>query len=128
MKEMVCIVCPNSCRLMVEEADGQIHVTGNQCNRGESFAKTELTSPVRTFSTTVCTAWPSVPVLPVRVSKEVPRDKIFAIMDVINHITVRNPVRRGDVIVENVLGLGADVIATSDCLWDVLSEEEKEYE
>ena len=37
MKELTCIVCPNGCRLMVEEADGGFRVTGNRCKRGEEF-------------------------------------------------------------------------------------------
>lgn len=34
MKELTCIVCPNGCRLMVEEAEGGFRVTGNRCKRG----------------------------------------------------------------------------------------------
>ena len=30
-KEFVCIVCPNSCHLTVEEKDGELKVSGNRC-------------------------------------------------------------------------------------------------
>ena len=89
MKEFVCITCPNSCRMQAELENGQWKVTGNKCKRGQQFAESEMTCPKRTFSTTVKTAWDSVPVIPVRVSREIPKDKIFQIMEEINHMTVR---------------------------------------
>ena len=70
MKELVCITCPNSCRMQAELENGQWKVTGNKCKRGQQFAESEMTCPKRTFSTTVKTAWDSVPVIPVRVSRE----------------------------------------------------------
>ena len=76
MREMTCITCPNGCTLSVEEKDGRIVVTGNQCPKGEAFAKSELTNPMRTISTTVSTRDPAVPVVPVRVSGEIPKGRI----------------------------------------------------
>lgn len=122
MKELVCITCPNGCHMTAELKEGQWKVTGNRCQRGQKFAEDEMTCPKRTFSTTVRTAWKEVPVIPVRVSKEVPKEKIFEIMDVINHTTVRKCIRRDDVLIPNVLGLDADVIVTSNCLKEYLDE------
>ena len=45
--EMVCIVCPNGCRLDVTQNGNEISVLGNKCKRGEAFARTELTAPTR---------------------------------------------------------------------------------
>ena len=123
MKELVCITCPNSCYMTVECKDGQWIVTGNRCPRGQKFAEDEMTCPKRTFSTTVKTAWKEVPVIPVRVSAEVPKEKIFEIMEVINHMTVRGSIGREEVLIPNVLGLDADVIVTSDCLKEYLAGE-----
>lgn len=128
MREIVCIVCPNSCRMTVEESRDGMVVTGNRCGRGETFARSELTCPVRTFSTTVRTAWDDVPVVPVRVTKEVPKERIFDIMEIINQMTVRKKMGVGDVLIENVLGLDADVIVTDSVLEQFLSEEEKRRE
>lgn len=116
MKEMVCITCPNSCRLKVELINGRWQATGNRCPRGQKFAEDEMTCPKRTFSTTVRTRWENVPVIPVRVSGEVPKEKIFDIMEILNHTTVRERLGRGDVLIADVLGLGADVIVTSSQL------------
>lgn len=125
MKALVCITCPNSCHMTVELKDGQWIVSGNRCARGEKFAVDEMTCPKRTFSTTVKTIWDAVPVIPVRVSSEIPKEKIFDVMELLNHMTVRQCIGREDVFIENVLGLGADVIVTSNCLKDYLEEELK---
>lgn len=105
--------------------DGAWIVTGNKCARGKKFAEDEMTCPKRTFSTTVKTAWNEVPVVPVRVSCEIPKERIFDVMEVINHTTVRQSIGRDDVLIPDVLGLGADVIVTSNCLKDYLEEEVK---
>ena len=42
MKELVCIVCPNGCRLQVDDEHGYT-VTGNRCPRGAAYGKTECT-------------------------------------------------------------------------------------
>lgn len=125
MKELVCITCPNSCRMTVEQKDGKWVASGNRCPRGQKFAEDEMTCPKRTFSTTVRTAWKEVPVLPVRVSQEIPKEKIFEVMEQINQTTVRECIGREDVLISNVLGLEADVIVTSDCLKEYLEEEDR---
>lgn len=122
MKELVCITCPNSCCMTAELVNGEWKVTGNKCKRGEAFAKSEMTCPMRIFSTTVRTAWAEVPVLPVRVSGEIPRDKIFEVAEKISKITVREPLGRGEILIPDVLGLSVDVIITSDCLKDYLDD------
>ena len=38
---------------------------------------------------------------------------MFEIMEEINKVTVEAPVRMGEIIIENVCGTGADIIATN---------------
>ena len=128
MKTMICITCPNGCRLTAEEKDGEIVVTGNTCKRGVDFAVAELTHPMRTISSTVRTTFPDVPVLPVRVSCEIPKERIFDVMKEINKIVVTRPIGAGDVVIPRVLGLDADVIATSNTLLQEERRREDEYE
>ena len=116
MKQLVCIGCPRGCRLTIDEKDGEYIVTGNTCPRGKEFAISEMTAPKRTIFSTVKTACPDVPVLPVRVSDDIPREKIFDVMREINAVTLKERIGRGDAVIKNVLGLGVDVIATSDLL------------
>ena len=116
MKELVCIVCPRGCTMTLEGEGKDVKVSGNTCKRGAEFAGSEMTEPKRTICTTVKTAFPDVPVLPVRVSKEIPKDRIFDVMAEINKVTVEKRVKRGDPIIKDVLGLGADIIVTSGVL------------
>ena len=117
MRELVCIGCPNGCSLRVERnADGGFDVTGNGCPRGREFAVSELTAPKRTICSTAATAFPESPVVPVRVSADIPKERIFDVMGEINKVRVTERLGRGDAVIKNVLGLGADVIITSDLL------------
>ena len=115
-KELVCIVCPRSCRMKIEMRDDEPFVTGNGCKRGKDFAVREMTDPRRTVCTTVRTSFPSVPVLPVRISGPIPKGKIFDLMKEVNRVTVTEPLRRGDIVISDILGLGVDLIATSSVL------------
>lgn len=123
IQELTCIVCPNGCTLRVEVLpDGGYAVTGNKCKRGVAFAKEELTAPRRVVCSTVRTVYPAAPVLPVRTAGGVPKEKMFDVMKEINKVVVRAPVARGGAVIENVLGLGVDIIATSN----ILQESERE--
>ena len=98
------------------EDSGEITVTGNSCKRGEKFARQELTDPRRTICSTVATAFREVPVVPCRVSAEIPKDMIFPVMKEIYRARVTKRIGRGEIIIPNVLGIGADIICTSDIL------------
>lgn len=113
---IVCITCPKGCTMTVTCDGDAIKVSGNACKRGEKFAQDELTNPMRTICSTVRTAFPEAPVLPCRVSSDIPKGEIMNVMQEINKAVVSEKLHRGDVIIQNVLGLGADVIATSDLL------------
>ena len=115
-KEILCIACPNGCRLSVEGDAENLVVSGNQCKRGVDFAKAEIANPTRTLTTTVRSSFPGVPVLPVRTAGEIPKGKIREVMQYINTITVNKPIGIGEAVVENVIGLGVNVIATSNIL------------
>ena len=47
-KELVCIVCPRSCRMTITSDGDELVVTGNTCKRGKEFAVSEMTDPRRT--------------------------------------------------------------------------------
>ena len=121
-KKLVCIVCPRLCRMTITSEGDELVVTGNTCKRGKEFAINEMTDPRRTVCTTVRTSFPSVPVLPVRVSGAIPKNKIFDLMHEVNRITVSKRIGREEVVVPNILDLGVDLIATSNILKDENNE------
>lgn len=119
IESLICIDCPNGCKLTVEVNGETLKVEGNRCKRGVSFAENEIFRPVRTISSTVKTTFKSVPVLPVRTGAPFDKARIFDVMKEINKIVISTPVKRGDVIIKNVLGLNTDVIAASGILEEI---------
>lgn len=116
MKELICVLCPNGCRLRVEKTAEGITVTGNRCGRGKDFAEAEITNPVRTVTTTVRTVFPETPVLPVRTDGEIPKGKIRDLIEAVNGITVAEPIGIGEAVLKDALGLGINVIAADNIL------------
>ena len=111
-KTMTCLECPRGCRLSID-AD-TLHVTGNVCRRGENFARAELTNPMRVLTTTVRIDAQAEKMLPVRTEDGIPKAKLFDAMKSIQKITVKAPVRVGDVIVPDLCGTGVALIATKN--------------
>lgn len=112
--ELICIVCPNGCKLTVNNDGTDVTVDGAKCPRGRKYAVSELTAPTRSLTSTVRTVFADKPVLSVRTDGEIPKDKIFAVMKAINSVTVTEKLSRGDVVIKNVLSLNVDVIATDN--------------
>ncbi len=110
--ELVCIVCPNGCVMNVEKAASDIVVIGNKCKKGIEFAIAEITCPMRTISSTVATVFPDYPVIPVRVSAEIPKDRIFDVMREINKVELDKRLDENEIVIENVCGLSVDIITT----------------
>lgn len=113
MKEMICIVCPNGCHLKIDASKEEIKVTDNLCPRGEAFARTEMTCPMRTISSTVKTTSSLQPVVSVKVSQEIPKSKIFDVMDQIQSVVLDHDLDVGQPVIQNVCDLGVDVILTT---------------
>lgn len=61
-KELVCIVCPRSCRMTITSDWRRACCDRQHLQKGQEFAVSEMTDPRRTVCTTVRTAFPSVPV------------------------------------------------------------------
>ena len=104
----ICINCPMGCELNVEKIDGQIVVTGNECNRGEIYGKAELELPLRMLTTLVKT---SSGIFSVKLSKPIPKALILKAKKEISMLKLTNP-NQGEIVLKNVCNSGADVIVT----------------
>lgn len=112
-REMICIVCPNGCDLVVEIQEGQKPaVQGALCKNGAEYAHNELTNPMRTIASSVVLHGGVLPLVSVRLNRPVPKEMIFPIMEEIDKIALQAPVCLGDVILQNVCGSGSDVVVT----------------
>lgn len=111
--EYICTVCPNGCELNVEyEGETMISCTGNLCRRGFEYAKSMITDPMRSVTSSVLVEGGVMPLVSVRTSAPVSKKRMFDVVDVVKSMKVKAPVAMGQVLCENVLGLGADIIAT----------------
>lgn len=112
--ELTCISCPLGCPLKVEaDSDGNVlSVTGNTCKRGEAYGRKEVTAPTRTVTSTVRLLGGSMPVVPVRTREDIPKGKIFDVMEAVRRASAQAPVHIGDVIIADIAGTGVDLIAT----------------
>lgn len=111
---MKCKVCPIGCELSISKDNREPHgykVEGNSCNRGLDFAIKEITQPSRVVTGRVMLRNGRMKRLPVKTTDLVPKDKIDELMFILNNTETSAPVKRGDVVIKNVLGLGIDVIA-----------------
>ncbi len=112
---VICVGCPLGCRVKVSlDKRGATSFKGAECKKGEKLVLKELSNPVRTVTATVRTGDDSFPLLPVRTSRPVSQGLIRQIMKQTVRAGATAPVRAGDVVVKNVSGTGADLIATAD--------------
>ncbi len=112
--KMICINCPKGCEVDVEKsADGTVSVTGNACPRGEEYGRSELVNPTRMVTGLVRVAGMRKP-LPVKTKTAIPKGKIDAVLFALHQTTVQLPVKIGDVIIQNVVGTGVDIVATAN--------------
>lgn len=116
-----CTTCPSECLLTVEvkrEANGHVaevrSVTGNSCPRGDKFAHQELTCPMRVLTTTVAVSGGDETLLPVRTAEAIPLELHAQAMALIRGLEVKAPIRMGDVVLEDLLNTGIDLIASMD--------------
>ncbi len=110
--EMVCIVCPNGCRLTVTQDGDEINVQGATCKKGVEFGKTELTAPTRSLTSTVDTVFTDMPRLPVKTDREIPKEKLLDAMKIIRGAKVTERLSIGDTVISDVYG--ANIVATAD--------------
>ena len=109
---LVCINCPRGCKLEVENINGETKVTGNFCPRGEKYAISELTNPLRTLTTTIAIKSSKYERLPVISSSPLPKAKVIEAIKALKNVEVEAPINMGDVIVKNIIGLDVDIIAS----------------
>ena len=108
MTELICITCPRGCHLSVDE---NLNVTGNSCPRGALYAKAELTHPVRMVTSSVNITSKIESRLPVKTKEPIPKELIFKVMDEIYKVSVKAPIKIGDVVIKDILGTGVDIVA-----------------
>ncbi len=114
VKTVVCLNCPLGCKIDITlNKEGRIEkIEGNQCPKGEEYARKEMIAPERVLTATVRTSNPEHPLLSVRTNKAVPKEKLLDCMKLLSEVVVDKPLNIGDIVVPDILNTGADVVST----------------
>ena len=112
-RKLICVSCPVGCELTVTiDGDKIIDVEGNTCKLGLDYAEQEIFDPRRMVASTVKVKNGFHPLVPVYTEKPVPKPKIMDVLTEIRKVEVEAPVAMNDVVIENVLDTGVNVIAS----------------
>ncbi len=116
---LTCIICPIGCLMEVTiqhkvDKKSVIDVKDNTCPRGEEYAKKELINPTRTLTTTIAVIAGESSLVPVKTDGEVPKESLMNCMEIIRRQSIHAPIKRGSVLIRDILGTGVNVIACSD--------------
>jgi len=113
IKKIICTRCPQGCEIHVRLNDTEIEsIEGNLCKLGKDYSKTEIIAPKRVVTSTVKVFNGVYPLVPVWTSEPIPKDKIFDLMNELRKIQLTAPVKINQIILQNIFGLGIDVIAS----------------
>ena len=103
---MNCIMCPMGCEMTVTIENGTVtNVVGNTCPRGAKYANDEVTAPKRMLTSTVAIEGGLLPLLPVVSADVLPKGRILDCACYLRGVKVQAPVKTGDIIVKDILGL-----------------------
>ncbi|MBI4306969.1 MAG: DUF1667 domain-containing protein [Chloroflexi bacterium] len=112
---IVCVVCPVSCPVEVEWDEHDVLDTDhNQCKLALPYVKSEIFDPRRTVTSSVVVEGGVMPLASVKTDRPIPKALVMQAMSVVLGIRVAAPVRIGDVVARDLLGTGANLVATRD--------------
>jgi len=114
--EITCISCPMGCdvELDIDDSDQITCMTGNNCKAGEKYVKNEYYNPTRVLPTTARVKNGVLPLVPVKSQDPIPKGLLKKAMVEIAKVELEAPVKLGDVVVENILDTGVNIVATRE--------------
>lgn len=112
-KNLTCIECPQSCSLRAEiENRRVVRVEGGKCPKGKDYAVSEIENPGRILTSTVLGEGLALKMIPVRTDRPIPKDRVLEAAVEIRKIKLKRPVKIGEIIFADLLGLGVNLIAS----------------
>ncbi len=114
VKVIRCIVCPTGCQIKVISKDSEISFEGYACKRGLEYAEQEYYEPKRILTTTIRVEDGFLPLIPVRSNIPILKDKLRDALNEVAQIEVKAPIKMGDILIENILELDVNIIASRD--------------
>ena len=112
MEKVICVTCPKGCTLEVTRDGETITHVEKGCKRGHKYAQQELTDPRRMVATSVKIEGGLHPLLPVYTAAPFPKPMIADLLAVLREVKIKTPVRMDDVILQDALNTGIDILAS----------------
>ena len=109
----LCIGCPLGCELKVVKRKDSWEVEGAECARGTEYALQEHLDPRRVLTMVVTVVGGTASVVPARTTGPIPRTKLLEAARIVRQTAVTVPVAAGQILITDIAGTGADLIATA---------------
>ena len=119
IEEHVCTLCPVHCTLSIEQSasDGQIkNIYGIRCSRGYEYINQSYKEQQCMLPTSVRVHSDVQNRLPVNSDAPLPKTAVSEAMMIIRTVEVMPPVNAGEIIIENILNTGVNIISTKSVL------------
>jgi CxxC motif-containing protein len=91
-----------------------VNVRGAICPKGILYAASEIECPTRVFTATALAKGLSIKLIPVKTDKPIPKKDLLKAAEEVFRLRVSRPVKVGNTIVDNFLGLGVKLVATRE--------------
>ena len=114
VKVIRCIVCPTGCQIKAISKGSEITFEGYTCKKGLEYAKQEFYEPKRILTTTIRVEDGFLPLIPVRSNIPILKDKLRDALNEIAQAEIKAPIKMGDILIENILELDVNIIASRD--------------
>ncbi len=102
---ITCILCPNGCEIAYD-------LTGGMCGKGPEYVKNEILNPKRTLTSTVRVAGGVNPLVSVKTTGPIAKEKLREAMKQVSGLTADAPVEPGQIIAKGFMEEGIDLVAT----------------
>ena len=83
------------------------------CGKGPEYVKNEILSPRRTLTSSVKVIGGSIPLVSVKTTGSIPKEKLREAMGIVSGLAVEAPVAAGQVIAEDFVEQGINLVATT---------------
>jgi len=108
-KTITCIMCPNGCEITYD-------LTGGMCEKGPVYVKNEILNPKRTLTSSVKVRGGTLPLVSVRTTDSIPKEKLREAMEIVTGMSVDAPVELGQILQKDFIEPGVDLIATKEVM------------
>ena len=104
-KTITCIMCPNGCEIDYD-------LNGGMCEKGPQYVKNEILNPKRTLTSSVRVTGGAIPLVSVKTTDSIPKEKLRDAMKLIAELAIEAPVELGQVVCTDFMEEGIGLVAT----------------